>query len=584
MAVTISSADKALKSYYLEVVADQLNYSVNPFLAKVKQTSDDVWGKEIRKLAIYGLNGGIGAGTEDGDLPEAAGNQYENFVLSLKNLYGSVEISDKAVRAAEHSAGAFVNLLNAEMEGLLKASSFNFGRMLFGDGSGKLATVSAASGGVLTADSVKNLIEGMTVDFRTSAGVAVSGATGRRILTVDRGNKTFTVSGAALDAETAKNCIVTVQGSYQNELTGLAAIFGSGDTLYGLSKASHSWLKPYRKGTVGAITETAIQTAIDEIEAQSGGTVDFIITSWGVRRALQKLFAEKGRNTDVTTLAGGYKAMTYNGIPIVADRFCPDGTMYLLNSADFALHQLCDWQWLEGEDGSVLRQVPASRVQRDRSSSTPISSVPVPTGRGCSPALRNLNRQGGGRRPPLCARRNHDHKRDRGARRTDAGAEGARFGDGGGRAQKRPSRRGESHRERARGGISPLVKTEAQEARGGKIYYTALSERPIAILSVRRAGEEKRAAYRVMPAYLALANGAYEVEYRYYPAEKGESDACDYGETRLPKRVIAYGAAAEYCMMRGLYEECSLWDKRFKDSLAGYCRPKRLRIRRPYFA
>ena len=101
MAVTISSADKALKSYYLEVMADQLNYSVNPFLAKVKQTSDDVWGKEIRKLAIYGLNGGIGAGTEDGDLPEAAGNQYENFVLSLKNLYGSVEISDKAVRAAE---------------------------------------------------------------------------------------------------------------------------------------------------------------------------------------------------------------------------------------------------------------------------------------------------------------------------------------------------------------------------------------------------------------------------------------------------------------------------------------------------
>ena len=110
----------------------------NPFLAKVKQTSDDVWGKEIRKLAIYGLNGGIGAGTEDGDLPEAAGNQYENFVLSLKNLYGSVEISDKAVRAAEHSAGAFVNLLTAEMEGLIRSSSFNFGRMLFGDGSGTL--------------------------------------------------------------------------------------------------------------------------------------------------------------------------------------------------------------------------------------------------------------------------------------------------------------------------------------------------------------------------------------------------------------------------------------------------------------
>ena len=34
--------------------------------------------------------------------------------------------------------------------------------------------------------------------------------------------------------------------------------------------------------------------------------------------------------------------------------------MYLLNTDDFALHQLCDWQWLEGEDGAVLKQI-ASR-------------------------------------------------------------------------------------------------------------------------------------------------------------------------------------------------------------------------------
>lgn len=363
MAVTIGSADKALKSYYLDAVSEMLNYNVNPFLAKVKQTTNDVWGKEIRKLAIYGLNGGIGAGTEEGSLPDAAGNQYENFVLSLKNLYGTVEISDKAVRAAEHSAGAFVNLLNAEMEGLLKSSSFNFGRMLFGDGTGTLATVSSIANGVVTVDSVRNFAEGMVVDFRTSAGAAIESASGRRILTVDRAGKKITVSGAAL-AESAvpAGSIVTVQGSYGNELTGLAAIFGSGDALYGLSRAAHGWLTPYKKTQVGALTENAIQTAMDEIEAQSGGSVDFIVCSWGVRRALQKLFSTNGRNTDVMNLAGGYKAMSYNGIPIVADRFCPEGTMYLLNSADFTLHQLCDWQWLEGEDGSVLRQVPGKPV------------------------------------------------------------------------------------------------------------------------------------------------------------------------------------------------------------------------------
>ena len=105
-----------------------------------------------------------------------------------------------------------------------------------------------------------------------------------------------------------------------------------------------------------------IQTAIDEIEAQSGGNVDLIVCSWGVRRALQALFATNRRAIDVVELAGGYKAMSYNGIPIVADRFCPDGTMYLLNTADFTLHQLCDWQWLEGDDGKVLKQVAGKPV------------------------------------------------------------------------------------------------------------------------------------------------------------------------------------------------------------------------------
>ena len=54
--------------------------------------------------------------------------------------------------------------------------------------------------------------------------------------------------------------------------------------------------------------------------------------------------------------------MMYNGIPVVSDRFCPEGTMYLLNTDDFVLHQLCDWQFLEGEDGRILKQVAGKPV------------------------------------------------------------------------------------------------------------------------------------------------------------------------------------------------------------------------------
>ncbi len=357
--ITMKNADDALKTAYLGVVSEQLNTAINPLLAKIKQSASDVWGKEVRRLAQYGINGGIGAGEEDGDLPEAAGNNYEQFVLTLKNLYGTIEISDKAIRASENSSGAFVNLLNAEMEGLLKASSYNFGRMLFGDGTGVLAKVTEITNGAIKVNSVKNLVEGMVIDFRASAdGSVIASAGARRILSIDRENKIITVSGTTLNSTTVpQNSLVTVQGSYNQEITGLGAIFKTTGDLYGLSRATHKWLIPYIKNNVGSISETVIQTAIDYLDENAGSRVNFIVCSSGVKRAFQNHLSTYKRNVDVMDLNGGYKAISYNGIPIVSDRFCPEGTMYLLNTDDFVLHQLCDWKWLEGEDGRVIKQV-----------------------------------------------------------------------------------------------------------------------------------------------------------------------------------------------------------------------------------
>ena len=354
--VTMTSADNALKSVYLGAVSEQLDTAINPLLAKIQRSTADVWGKEVRRLAQYGVNGGVGAGTEEGDLPSAAGNNYEQFVTTLKNLYGTIEISDKAVRASENNVGAFVNLLNAEMDGLIRSSAFNFGRMLFGDGSGVLCKVVSVSGNTVTADGVKNLIEGMVVDVLAAGGAPISGAKGRRVVAVDRAAKTFTLSGDALTG-VAKDNLVCVQGSYNLELTGLGAIFKDTGSLYGLDRATHKWMIPYMQSSVGTLSETVMQKAIDWLEERAGSRVDFIVCSWGVKRALQNLLSENRRSTDVEVLAGGYKAMTYNGIPVVADRFCPDGTMYLLNTSDFCLHQSCDWKWLDGDDGKVLKMI-----------------------------------------------------------------------------------------------------------------------------------------------------------------------------------------------------------------------------------
>lgn len=357
--VTISSADKALKTFYLGVLADQLNVGINPLLAKIGQTSSDVWGKEIKKLAPYGINGGIGSGNETDTLPQSGGNNYAQFTLTLKNLFGRIELSDKAIRASQNSAGAFVNLLNAEMDGLLKASKFNFGRMLYGDGYGRLAkTVDNTTGAKnkVVVDSTRNIMEGMTIDFYSAVGSKDTALSGSRIVSIDRDTNIVTFSKNSPSINGA-GCYIYVQGSKGNEITGLEAIFGTSSTIYGLNRNDYSFLKPYTKTIDAAVSTGAIQDAIDAVESTSGGTIDFIVASYKMRKQYVDYMCKHRTNVDYLNLDGGYKALSYSGIPFVADRFVSDDSMYLLNSEDFKLHQLCDWRWLEGEGGTVLHQV-----------------------------------------------------------------------------------------------------------------------------------------------------------------------------------------------------------------------------------
>lgn len=348
--VTLQNAENALKTVYLGTVTELLNTKVNPLLAKIQQTSTDVWGKEIRKAAKYGINGGIGAGDEAGSLPAANSTNYLQFVTTLKNLYGQIEISDKAIRASADGRGAFTDLLNSELEDLLIASKFNLGRMLYGDGSGKLATLT--KGSTLTVDTTRNLIEGLVVDIYTKEGIMQSPA--NRIKTVDRVNNTITFSDSVPTLQDGS--LLFVQKSKDKEITGLGSIFGTSNTLYGVSRTDHPFLNPYKKASVGAINDRVIQEAIDKLEINANSTIDFLACSADVKYAYQDYLSQYKRNIDIMELNGGFKTLSFNGIPLVYDRFVEDGTMYLLDTSAFKLHQLCDWRYLETENGKILRQ------------------------------------------------------------------------------------------------------------------------------------------------------------------------------------------------------------------------------------
>lgn len=327
----------------------QLNTKANPLLAKIEQTSTDVCGKEIRKAAKYGINGGVGAGDETGTLPTASSVSYLQFVATLKNLYGQIEISDKAIRASADGQGAFTDLLNSELTDLLNASKFNLGRMLYGDGSGKLATITDVEG--KTVDSTRNLAPGLLVDVYSAAGALV--ANGLKITDVSYEDGTIELS--SWPTSLADNAVMYVQGSKNKEITGIGSLFSSSGTLYGLSKSSYSFLNSYSK-TSSTLDEIVIQKVIDKLEMESGSVIDFIACSAKAKYAFQDYMASYKRNIDIMELNGGYKSLSYNGIPLVYDRFVPEGQMIFLDTKAFKLHQLCDWRYLETENGKILRQ------------------------------------------------------------------------------------------------------------------------------------------------------------------------------------------------------------------------------------
>lgn len=348
--ITLANAENALKSVYLGAVTELLNTKANPLLSKIEQTSSDVWGKEIRKAVSWGINGGIGAGDEDGTLPDAHSTDYYQFVTTLKNLYGQIEISDKAIRASADGRGAFTDLLSAELNNLLQASRFNLGRMLYGDGTGALTTVSTDTDGNFVVAKTNNLIEGLVVDLYAAAGTLTKA--GLRIKSIDRDGKK--ISFYENPTTIAENSVLYVQGSKDKEITGLGAVFNA-TTLYGVSR-SLDFMKPKTVANAGLIDEIMMQKMIDRLDTESNSTVDFIAVSADVKLAYQSYMLQYKRNVDVMELDGGFKTLSYNGIPLVYDRFVDDGTMYMLNTSAFKLHQLCDWKYLETENGKILRQ------------------------------------------------------------------------------------------------------------------------------------------------------------------------------------------------------------------------------------
>ena len=350
--ITIANADAALKDYYLDAVNAQLNGEVSPFFNAIEKTGENVFGKDVKIAIAKGGMAGVVAGKEDGDLPSPRSNRYYAVTLPLKNIYGTIEISDKAIRASGNAAGSFVNLLNAEMEGLVAGAKANFARMLYGDGNGCICSVvSVKSDYVLTVNNARSYFKGLKVQVNCAAPFTAT------ITAVNLADNQITLDEDMSEMTIAAGSKVCVAGAKDNEIIGLAGIF-DGAELYGFDKSEEPYFSPMKKSVAkSSLTEGDIVDVIDGLEEASDGKVNMILCSYKTRKKIAALMTSSRRIVNTADIAAGYSSIVINDVPVYADKFCPDDRIYFVNTADFSLNQLCDWAWLEDDGGKILRQV-----------------------------------------------------------------------------------------------------------------------------------------------------------------------------------------------------------------------------------
>lgn len=355
--VTLATVEKALKELYLGAIIKQLNTESDPFIARIQRTSERITGNNgIVRDAQIGINGGFGAGTETGALPLPGENIYKKLTSTTKNMYGVIAISDKALKSLKaNDKGAFGNLIQREITGMMETGMWHFARQVSGKSDGVLTTCrGTSSGNTIAVNDVRLLIEGITIDILSTAGSPV--ATARRITNVNRSTNEITIGGASVS--TTAGMLITAQGSYKLELTGLGDLFDlSSTTLYGNTRADNDWLNPYVKENTGVISDALLTEAIMRQEDAYNVNINYLRAGNEAYHAYAKYLEQRVKIVNTTKLEGGYTALKFGEHPFVRNKFMEPDSIDFLDTSKFYLDQVSEWDWIPGPVNGIFVQV-----------------------------------------------------------------------------------------------------------------------------------------------------------------------------------------------------------------------------------
>lgn len=367
VAQDLITVENILKEEYLDFVNNNLTVTPSPFLEMIKK--DTLTAPTGKFGARTGIGGGFGMSEERANTPSANAPLYNKFDYSSKDAYVDIQISHKDIKLGQSNRAALIDTVKDAMDASYEAANWNVARMLFGDGTGKLAALAAAtstSSDVITVDNTDRLIEGLVIDIYTEAGVLSTASA--QIVAIDHETKKVQLSKNP--AAQVSSGFVVVQNSYNREITGLKSIFDANvANIYGVKKSDNPWVKPYSLDAKQDIDDTKITDAVAFARDKRNTKIDLIMAGPGAFREYEYYMKEGAGNTTIVDKrkfvggAVGYDVLCGNQlVTIVRERFVPDDKMWGVDTKQFSLRQT-GWDFA-AHQGSIFTLRPDTSVYR----------------------------------------------------------------------------------------------------------------------------------------------------------------------------------------------------------------------------
>lgn len=381
MAASLTSLSAVLKEFYLGPIQEQLNQEVNVF--KLFDALSVEWAGKIAVIPVHlARNSAVRAVGENGTLPAAGQEGFDDLRVVAKYIYGRFQFSGPAMAASSKQIGSFGTITQLEMDKLVEDVKIYADLCMFTGGQG--------------IGFVWQKQNGTTFEYsgRSAPFVGVGPGASVQLFRLDD----YTAVGAPTQLNAISSTSLTVAANINTaavpvgvpmlvlhngfnaigdtnvlpvEPTGLVGNLGlqsffsiDRSQAVNASMRSNFRLADATNATYQPLALDGLQSVLDKITLASGQEPDIIWMNPLQRQSYTTLLQGTSAGNLFTTTRGevgkgdaGFSGLGYNNIPIRTAQHCPTGSIFFMKQKTWKRCELKPGGFADNE-GKILSKVP----------------------------------------------------------------------------------------------------------------------------------------------------------------------------------------------------------------------------------